>query len=209
MTTTLPRAYSGPTVSRSEALQTGLKRFFDGRPCPHGHVAERLVSNYTCMECTRLRKFSLPEDQIEKKRQYMRDWRRKNPEVARVRRREYILNNREKHYAAIIAWHKANPDRLREIKLSAKHRRRARIAQWDGCHYTTEELVALWESVPHRCAACSCDITVETRHIDHIVPLARGGSNSIRNIQFLCAHCNRVKNARDPAVFMRELGFLI
>ena len=45
--------------------------------------------------------------------------------------------------------------------------------------------------------------------IDHIVPLAKGGSDGPENIQLLCAHCNRRKSAKDPIVFMQENGFLL
>ena len=39
-------------MSRSEALKTGAHRYFTGRPCKHGHIAERLTSNGSCQECT-------------------------------------------------------------------------------------------------------------------------------------------------------------
>ena len=38
-------------ISRAEAIKQGLKRYFTGKPCKHGHVAEREVFNATCVEC--------------------------------------------------------------------------------------------------------------------------------------------------------------
>jgi len=43
-------------VSRAEALELGLKRYYTGKPCKHGHVAERYVSGKAkgkggCVEC--------------------------------------------------------------------------------------------------------------------------------------------------------------
>jgi hypothetical protein len=43
-------------ITRKEAKEAGLTRYFTGKPCIHGHVAPRLVSNKTCIECDRLRK---------------------------------------------------------------------------------------------------------------------------------------------------------
>jgi hypothetical protein len=40
-------------ISRAEAKAKGLNRYFTGKPCKHGHVAERKVFNATCVECER------------------------------------------------------------------------------------------------------------------------------------------------------------
>lgn len=45
--------------------------------------------------------------------------------------------------------------------------------------------------------------------MDHIVPLALGGSNTDGNIQLLRATCNQQKHAKHPVVFMQERGFLL
>jgi hypothetical protein len=39
------------TVTRDEARTRGLKRYFTGEPCKHGHVAERWVANSGCTVC--------------------------------------------------------------------------------------------------------------------------------------------------------------
>lgn len=41
-------------ISKSEAKELGLKRYFTGKPCKQGHVAEKTVSKSTCVECARL-----------------------------------------------------------------------------------------------------------------------------------------------------------
>lgn len=48
------------------------------------------------------------------------------------------------------------------------------------------------------CANCGVAITMELEadgHIDHIVPLAAGGSNDLVNLQLLCKQCNLKKGA--------------
>ncbi len=48
------------------------------------------------------------------------------------------------------------------------------------------------------CANCNVSITSELlapRNIDHIVPLARGGTNDLCNLQLLCSRCNNRKRA--------------
>lgn len=56
--------------------------------------------------------------------------------------------------------------------------------------YTREQ----WESLLARynggCAYCG---STRKMHADHIVPVSKGGSNCIENIQPLCVHCNTSK----------------
>lgn len=59
-------------------------------------------------------------------------------------------------------------------------------------------LLAAWDHVSGgwSCANCASRITERTdAHVDHIVPLARGGSNDRDNLQVLCARCNLSKAA--------------
>lgn len=46
-------------ASRSEAITAGEKYFFTGKPCKHGHVADRYVGNGGCVECLRPKQTSL------------------------------------------------------------------------------------------------------------------------------------------------------
>ena len=46
-------------------------------------------------------------------------------------------------------------------------------------------------------------------HLDHIVPIALGGSNTDENVQLLCPTCNLAKNAKHPVEFMQSKGFLL
>ena len=38
-------------ISRELAIKKKLKTYFNGIPCPLGHISERYVSNYRCVEC--------------------------------------------------------------------------------------------------------------------------------------------------------------
>jgi phage terminase small subunit len=42
-------------ISRAKAEAAGLVRFFTGKPCPRGHISERLVSNRQCITCGRIK----------------------------------------------------------------------------------------------------------------------------------------------------------
>ena len=58
----------------------------------------------------------------------------------------------------------------------------------------------------------AAELTLETgvpHHVDHIVPLAKGGQHVASNIQILCPTCNVRKSAKDPIDFMQSRGFLL
>lgn len=104
--------------------------------------------------------------------------RKENPEKYRVYRNKY-----KKKWAktiAGIASHKA-----------CKNRRKARL-RGNGGKFTGTEFLALCERFGNRCLDCGVvgvDLTV-----DHVIPLSKGGSNGIENIQPLCHGCNVKKS---------------
>lgn len=48
--------YSGPSIRYVDAKNAGLKRYFTGKPCVHGHIAQTMVSSRNCCECLRLKR---------------------------------------------------------------------------------------------------------------------------------------------------------
>lgn len=48
----------------------------------------------------------------------------------------------------------------------------------------------VWRRDQGRCVRCE---STERLEFDHVIPLAKGGSNTERNIQLLCEACNRAK----------------
>lgn len=43
------------STARQMARQQGLARYFTGKPCKRGHVAERYLNNGECVICAKLR----------------------------------------------------------------------------------------------------------------------------------------------------------
>ena len=41
-------------ISRADAKEMGLRRYFTGEPCRHGHLSERYVACGRCVECDRI-----------------------------------------------------------------------------------------------------------------------------------------------------------
>ena len=56
----------------------------------------------------------------------------------------------------------------------------------------------------YQCQGCGKKQTQTKLNIDHIVALAKGGSNDISNLQVLCRQCNQTKKANFDDRFQRH-----
>jgi hypothetical protein len=62
-------------ISRKDAKTLGLKRFFTGVPCNHGHISERLVNGKgMCILCENIHKTKWRKNNPEKFRSQMNRW---------------------------------------------------------------------------------------------------------------------------------------
>jgi CRISPR/Cas system Type II protein with McrA/HNH and RuvC-like nuclease domain len=64
----------------------------------------------------------------------------------------------------------------------------------------------LFEAQDGKCVFCHVDL--DQFHVDHIIPIARGGGNGENNLQLLCPKCNLSKRDKDPAMYMMEVGIV-
>lgn len=112
-------------------------------------------------------------------------------------RKRYKNENPEKYAACKKAWAKANPEAVR-LK---EYRRRVKIASAGNLSKgLIARLMVLQKGL---CACCGADLS-SGYHLDHIMPLALGGSNTDENMQLLTPLCNLRKGAMHPDDYMRK-----
>jgi 5-methylcytosine-specific restriction endonuclease McrA len=173
-------------------MALGLKRYFTGKPCKHGHVSERRVPHGNCIDC---------------KREALREWELVNREHINERARARYAANPEGHRIksrlAARKWRAAHPEEHRAIKRSAKARRRGA----EGRH-TEADIGAIRKAQKDKCAYCRIKLRGKG-HVDHIIAVSCGGTNWPDNLQLTCGHCNVKKSAKCPQAFARELGMLL
>lgn len=132
-----------------------------------------------------------------------RRYREENPEYFR----EYERNLRpprseeqiERFREYQSQWAKENRDK----KNAAKHRRRAKKEDADGDH-GPEDIQRQKVRQSGRCYWCGCKLS-DDYHLDHRVPLSRGGSNGPENLVIACVSCNLSKHAKTPGEFLGML----
>lgn len=84
----------------------------------------------------------------------------------------------------------------RRLQLEKAHALQAMTAELDNSPrrkpIPQDVRVTVWQRDGGRCVECGSNEELE---FDHIIPLAMGGANTLRNLQLLCRPCNRRKGA--------------
>ena len=155
----------------------------------------------------------MPHKDRERRRQYARDWIKRNPERARAAMRRWRQRHPADHAAAGRAYYERHKERLaayfaqyrrehRDVRQGMDARRHARKLGAPGTHTTVEWiwLLQLWNWT---CAYCGARGALQP---DHRVPLARGGSNNIENILPACRRCNQRKALLTEEEFRARLA---
>jgi len=120
------------------------------------------------------------------KRAYDRAYRAANPERMRENDRRKV---------------QANPAVYLAIRNNYKHRRRTIESRG-----IESAMLAAWTAEqPKECFYCGSECA-ESFHVDHFVPLSRGGAHVLTNLRIACAPCNLRKNAKMPNEFMAEIA---
>lgn len=206
------------------------ERYADGR-CKHCHAISRAkwtaknidkwrsyLSDYRSSNRDKLRECSAKwrESNQDKVREIYAKCYAKNADKRREYRAKYFAENHEKCCAASAAWKAANPDRARSAREAWKkanpekvrvfnQNRRSKVAGGKLSHGLAELLFKLQRG---KCACCGEKLG-DDYHLDHILPLALGGTNEDSNIQLLRSKCNLQKQAKHPIDFMQQRGFLL
>jgi 5-methylcytosine-specific restriction endonuclease McrA len=128
------------------------------------------------------------EEHKEQIAQYKKIWTANNKESVGASKRSYYEREREDILARSKKWAENNPEKVRQAKTNNLRKRRAARHASRG-NFTVQEFEELCESYGNKCLACGDNEAV--LEADHVVPLTRGGSDSISNIQPLCGSCNR------------------
>lgn len=218
------------------AKYSGLKRYFTGKPCKRGHIADRLYKNRMCVKCAAekypkyVKRNPLPNKERQKRyrerhkeklrirsAQWRQDNQEKRKEISKKsdKKRAHIKRVYEKAYKERTRARTNERARLRHRRIYKENpqrilvygrRRRARLKGAGGSH-TATEIEQMHKDQHFKCAGCATCIA-NNYHVDHIMPIRLGGSNDIGNIQLLCPPCNARKQGKHPDKWRKEMGML-
>lgn len=81
-------------------------------------------------------------------------------------------------------------------RAQAGKRRAAKYAS--ETHFTMEDIRDLWAVYEGKCAYCRRSLNYHKWHVEHVIPLSRGGSDGPENLVLACERCNLNKGAKTP-----------
>jgi len=132
------------------------------------------------------KKYSLHKSEI---KEAIKKWRIENVEKLKETARLWRQRNTKK----IALYNRRQRERFPEKVRLNNEKRRAREKGALGT-ITAKEWKELLDKYEHKCLCCRRNDVKLT--LDHVLPLALGGTHTIDNAQCLCSRCNSKKGAR-------------
>jgi 5-methylcytosine-specific restriction endonuclease McrA len=124
-------------------------------------------------------------------RSYNLQYRKDNAERLAAQKADYYQANREALDARAAAWRAAHPDETKAMARQSEQRRRAKQRENGVYEISPKDMDRLVRQPCAHAHRGGCDGRME---IDHILPISRGGSHGIGNLQMLCRRHNASKS---------------
>jgi len=141
------------------------------------------------------------KDRLNKKR---RKDRLENPQKYKEEEKKRSLNKERIEYKKEYSKKYRKTEKGKFVEKNKSHKRRTKYKKGD---VSTEQLRKLIKKSKY-CYWCNIKLD-NNYHIDHYVPLSKGGEHTISNLVISCPSCNLRKNAKDPYEFALTKGRLL
>jgi len=182
---------------RKAAILSGSTTYFGGKNCKHCDGDERYTSSGNCVPCEKLK-----VSKRVKSGYYIDRYDGKKDEIL-AKQKVYYSKNSEGRKIKSKEWAEKNKEKVKFYKKTNKAMRRAKT----DVGISGIELMN-WAKSQHKiCNYCknNCD---NDYHIDHVIPLSKGGNHELCNLVIACKTCNLRKSNKGADEFreMIKLG---
>jgi 5-methylcytosine-specific restriction endonuclease McrA len=107
-------------------------------------------------------------------------------------RRVSYAHHRERRVAEAVAWGKAN----RDARVAISNQHKAQRRQWanttESVGVSSRDWIKLLRRYAYACAYCGSSGEI---HMEHVIPLSRGGRHAVGNVLPACGACNLSKQS--------------
>lgn len=156
-----------------------------------------------CRSCSSILFKQYREKNKDKLREKQKEYQEKNKEVLLKKWSKYHLKNKEKRNRQTKEYFQTEKGKC--VCKNGNQNRRKHINNSD---VTTSQLLELNKNAKV-CYWCNKSLKGKKIHIDHYIPLSKGGKHTISNLVVSCSSCNLSKHTKDPIVFANSLGKLL
>jgi 5-methylcytosine-specific restriction endonuclease McrA len=143
----------------------------------------------------------------EQKKAWQQEYRQADPERNSRQKAEYYQRHREEVKKAAAEYRSANQDRVRATIRAYAHtpkgravivqgRTKRRLAMLGRDAADCTQIIAQWRGQTVKCYLCGMSLPGRDCHIDHVMPLARGGKHEPGNLAPACPTCNMRKGSK-------------
>lgn len=190
---------SRETISRKEARERGLKRYYTGKPCKYNHVEERLVSNGSCMECARIKSMNQYYNNTEVCRERARNYKEKHRDHCREHKRQWYKDNRDHCLKYAKEYSTNNKERVIETRKRYRALNSHKVSFWSN-NYRSRKLQATPKWADKDEIEYIYKLATEKNlTVDHMVPLSSPyvcGLHTGDNLRCIPSELNSYKGNR-------------
>lgn len=136
---------------------------------------------------------------IEKVKAANKEYYESNKEVIAEKTKKYREDNKDSIKAKKSAYYKTEAGKL--VSKNAKNTRRALKSSTSDNTVTKDYLTTLFAVQANKCFYCSTELTLTepgSVHLEHYIPLSKGGIHSCGNVVWSCSSCNLLKHNTVP-----------
>lgn len=210
-------------ITRAEAIERGLKYYFTGNPCVHGHLVGRFASSGACLECERIKAAKWYQKNLGRAKATNAEYRKKNTEKTRARNARYLkenankvreksakyyLKNKTKIDARGAEWQRKNPEMAAAKTARWQKKNKDKVCAIVARRHAAkrQRLPAWFSEFDHFVMTEAADLAKQREsatgrkwHVDHMIPLRAkeaSGLHCAENLQVIPALMNISKNNR-------------
>lgn len=186
--------FSSSFVIRSSS-KDGLSSYC--KICAAEYSAIYRAANQEKLRANKRNYYASNREAISSQRKIYRD---NNRESIRAAKKQYYEANKDKILAYYSQWRESNPEKSR---LGGRQYYARKLATYSDA-YTVADLAELLMEFQGRCAYCFVSLIGLSKHLDHVHPLSKGGTDTIDNLVYTCPTCNISKGPKLLSEWLHE-----